>query len=113
MLWMKNGVCPPATPCGSCNNLLYEGKYRVIRLLVTAKVVPSSPILLTLMIQAICSSETPVLTRATRRNIPEDVVLHRKRSENSKPYTVLWIFKYYNGINKSQFEFWKWESTNE
>jgi hypothetical protein len=37
------------------------------RLLVTASVVPSSPILVTLMKEALCYSETSVLTRATRR----------------------------------------------
>jgi hypothetical protein len=65
----------------------------VRRLLLTANVVPSSPILVTLMIEALRFSETSVLTIATWRTIPENYKLHSHRRENLKSYRALigWV----------------------
>jgi hypothetical protein len=54
----------------------------VRRLLVTASVVPSSPILVTLMKKVLSSYETSVLTRGALHNITEDGIRHSHRREN-------------------------------
>jgi hypothetical protein len=64
----------------------------VIRLLVTASVVASSPILCTMMKEALIFSETWVLKRATQSNIPKDAILHSHRRENLKSYKDIGVF---------------------
>jgi hypothetical protein len=99
---LKNAVVWDVTPCGSCKNRLFGRTWRphhqggshiaficsVRRLLVAANV-PSSPILIILMMKELCSSETSNLTRGTRRNIPEGGILHSHRRENLKSYFPL------------------------
>jgi hypothetical protein len=55
----------------------------LLRLLVTVKV-PSSSVFDTLMMEALHSSETSVLPRATRCKIPDDGFLHSHWGENLK-----------------------------
>jgi hypothetical protein len=60
----------------------------VFHLLVTADVL-SSLILSNLMMETKVSSETLVLTRATRRHIPEEFILHSYSLQNLKSYIEL------------------------
>jgi hypothetical protein len=64
----------------------------VRRLLVTASVVPSLQMLVSLMTEALSFSETSVLTWATQRNIPEGNILHSHRRENLKSYIMSALF---------------------
>jgi hypothetical protein len=78
----------------------------VRRLLLTASVDPSPLILVTLMKEALGSSETSVLTRATRRNIPEDGILHSDRRETLKSYIALtgWTLQRRRNVSPVRYE---------
>jgi hypothetical protein len=54
----------------------------------TANVVPSLPVLLTVMMKGMRSSETSVIS-TTRRHNPEDGILYSHRRENLKSYIAL------------------------
>jgi hypothetical protein len=92
---MKNAVFWDVMSCDCCKNRRFGGKCRlhhqgdknwraknsvsslrsVLLLLVTANAVPSSPILVTMMMEAIRLSEMSVLARTAWRNSPENGII--------------------------------------
>jgi hypothetical protein len=74
----------------------------LVRTDVSEELVPSSPILVTLMKEALSSSETSVLTRSARRDIPKDGILHIHRRENLSSY----ILDHLSNIAFRQEELW-------
>jgi hypothetical protein len=58
------------------------------------------------MMEAIRPSKTSVLARATRRNIPEDGILHSYRRENLKSYKELtgWDLQRRRNVSPVRYE---------
>jgi hypothetical protein len=65
----------------------------LLRLVVNVNVVPSSPMLGTLIMEAALSSEALVLTAATRRNITEDGNLNSYHRGNLKYRLLQMVLK--------------------
>jgi hypothetical protein len=71
LFWMLRGVALIITDVSEDKNQRVRSNVSSVhQLLVTGNVVPSLSIRFTLMIEAIRSSETSVLTSATRRHSP-------------------------------------------
>jgi hypothetical protein len=95
---MKNAAFWNMTPCGSCmdrsfgetNRLHHQGEKNqqtsLLHLLVTVNDVPGSLILLTLMIEAICSSETSLCCKSLTPSHP------RRRHSSLQHVTFIVLF---------------------
>jgi hypothetical protein len=84
---MKNCVFGDVTPCGSCKNQRFGGIWSLHN--QGGEVLPNSRILVILMMEALRSSKTSVLTRGTQRHNSEDGILHSHRREKLKSYIAL------------------------
>jgi hypothetical protein len=91
---MKNAVFWDVAPCRSCVHRRFGGTYRLhlqgrkirdLSLQPLAHAGSSLADVSTLKVVEIHSSETSVQTRSTRRDIPEDGILHSYRRENLTP----------------------------
>jgi hypothetical protein len=79
---LKYAVFWDMRPCGSCKNRGFGGIYHFRHQGGKNGLARSNVSIAALMMEAIRSSETLVLTRPTRRKIREDGIFHSNRREN-------------------------------
>jgi hypothetical protein len=72
---------------------------------VTINVVPSSLIPFALSMEAIHSSETSVLTRATWRHVEEDGILHTHGRQNLKSHMEINLLGKQEGNSAEKFKY--------
>jgi hypothetical protein len=105
------------TPRGSCQNRRFGETYGLrhqdekisdlgTTLAGTSNIVLSLLILYTLMMEEIIFSQTSLPARATRRNIPEDDILHSHGHDNLKSYIALtgWALKQRSSMSPVRYE---------
>jgi hypothetical protein len=93
----------------SCNqqpsHTMKEFLHSMRQVLVKANIVPSSPILVTLMMEAPSSSETSVLTRAMWCNILQGTILHSHCRKDLKCYIgFIFVEDFFSEIVDSQLK---------
>jgi hypothetical protein len=81
---LRSDVSEESTP-----SIVKDIRIGEIRLLVVTNFVPTLPILVTPVIEAIRSFETQVPTTLTWRNIPQEGILHTHHLKTLKSYLAL------------------------
>jgi hypothetical protein len=85
-LHIYNAVFWDVSPCRFCVYRRFGGTYR---LHLQGRKIRERGTSVSHVAHAICSSETSIYTKSTRRHIPEDGILHTHNRENLKSYMVI------------------------
>jgi hypothetical protein len=85
------------TSCGSCENRRFgDGVVSIIKVKRIGKLGSTLAVSSNSVPEATRTSETSVLTRATRRHIPENGAFHTRRHENLNSYNYKLVQKMFH-----------------